>query len=53
MSALTIDESYCSFFYLTTGAEFWLKSHLIRFLFGKTRCRPQVTPAQFGKQTAD
>lgn len=46
MSALTIDESYLFFFYLITGAGFWLKSHLVCFLFGKTQCRPQVTPAQ-------
>lgn len=44
--ALTIDESYHSSFYLITGAAYWLKSHLICFLFGKMQCRPQVTPAQ-------
>lgn len=46
MSALTIDESYHSFFYLITGAGFWLKYHLICFRFGELRCRPQMTPAQ-------
>lgn len=45
MSALTTDESYLSFFYLITGAGFWLKSHLIHFLC-KTWCRPRVTTAQ-------
>lgn len=46
MSALTIDESYLSFFYLITGAGFWLKSHFIPFLFCKMRCRPQAASAQ-------